>query len=80
MAASSCATASLDFRPLLVGHQPAIDHQVGQRSRRFVDPGRACLRQAIRVDRAVLECDDAEEQVALGIHDSLTRGVSGPSQ
>ncbi len=32
------------------------------------------LGQSIRVNRAVLERDDAEEQVALGIHGSLTIG------
>ena len=64
----------LHFGSLLVGHETAIDHQVGQLLGRLRGPRRARLGQTIRVNRAVLKGDDAEKQVALGIHDSLTIG------
>ena len=69
---------------LLDGHQTPIDHHVGQRQRLLRGPRCAGLRQTIRVDRPVLEGDDAKQQVPLGVHDSLIDQVGsgqivGPS-
>ena len=62
----------LDLGPLLVGHPPAIDQQVGQRQGRLADPVCTCLRQMVGVDRPALKSNHAKEEITFGVHGSFT--------
>ena len=71
MARQLSSDGPLDLGSLLVGHPPAIDQQVGQRLRRLRDPVCTGLREIVGVNRPALECDNAEEEIELGVHHGL---------
>ena len=57
---------------LLLDRQPTLINQpVSQWNRRLPIPGRARLTQPIGVDHSLLECNQAEKKLAVGVHDDL---------
>ena len=62
----------LDLGPLLVGHPPAIHQHVGQRLGGLADPICTGLGEIVGVNRPTLKRNNAEEEIALGVHHNLT--------
>src|SRR5205807_10210057 len=52
---------------------PLLDEDLSQRLGLFEDPGVHCAEQGVARDKVHLQCEDTEEQIAVGRHGRLLR-------
>jgi hypothetical protein len=68
VAVEAAAQDALDLGAVVRGQPAALDEQVGQGHALAGGPGGAGLGEAVAVEQVELEGDDAEQQVAVGVH------------
>ena len=57
---------TVEHRPIILGQRPALDQDLGHRARPFLRPALKGGDQVGLLDQAVLQGEDAEEQVPVG--------------